>query len=112
MIVFIPGGDVVAAGPMAVLASLFLSFVARIKEKIFPHQGLENFSNCVAWQAWQTSVPTYVAGVSLADSFSRLFGGFLFRRPSGWVIPKKSTPANVTKENRLVISPVRCNPKL
>lgn len=65
------GCDVVAAGPVAVLASLFLSFVARIKEKNFPHQRLGKFFKLRG-----------VAGLAdfAADVGSRRgFGRFFFR---------------------------------
>ena len=83
------GGDVVAAGPMAVFAGLFLSFVARIKEKNFPHHGLGKFFR-LRGVASLTNFGADVGGRRFFGGFlSRLFRGFLFRRPSGMGDPKK-----------------------
>ena len=60
-------GDVVAAGPVAIFASLFLSFVARIKEKNFPHQGLGKFFKLRG----VASLANFVANVSSRCGFRR-----------------------------------------
>jgi len=67
-----PGGDVVASGTVAILASSFFSFVARIKEKNFPHLSLGKFFELRG----VASLANFVANVG---SRSR-FGGFFFRR--------------------------------
>ncbi len=76
-------GDVVAARPVAVLASLFLAFVARVVEKNFPHQRLGKFLE-LCGVASLTNLRADVGGKRLFGGFlSRFFDGFFFRRPSG-----------------------------
>jgi hypothetical protein len=77
-----PCGDVVTAGPVAILASSFFGFVARVKEKNFPHQRLGEFFKLRG----MASLANFVADVGWRRFFGgflgRFFGGFCFRRPS------------------------------
>ena len=66
------GCHMIAARPVATFASSFFSFVARVKEKNFPHLGLGKFFELRG----VASLANFVANVG---SRSR-FGGFFFRR--------------------------------
>jgi hypothetical protein len=106
------GADVVAARPVAVFASLFLSFVARIKEKNFPHQGLGKFFK-LRGVASLTNFGANVGGRRFFGGFlSGLFRGFLFRRPTGMGDPKKEHTSKSHEKKSTHDFSVRCNPKL
>ena len=73
---------VIAARPMAVLAGLFLSFIARIEEKNFPHQRLGEFLE-LCGVARLTNFRADIGGRRFFVGFlRRFFNRFFFRRPS------------------------------
>ena len=77
------GCNMVAAGPMAVLAGLFLAFVAGVEKKNFAHQRLGKFFKLRG----VASLTNFGADVGGRRFFGRFLGRFLnrffFRRPSG-----------------------------
>ena len=76
------GGNMVAAGPVAVLAGLFLAFVSGVEKKNFAHQRLGKFFKLRG----VASLTNFGADVRGRRFSGRFIGGFLkrffFRRPS------------------------------